>query len=108
MGSGRPKGSRNHGRVIEEKEPVVTCVELGEGTLAKVFTCSNKDFIGVKDLEELSGLSYATCTELIRRIKKFSDIFGVSGYIHRTDYYAFLKHFFVKDDEGEEEFRGVI
>ena len=99
---GRPKGSKNAGNQVQEPEKV-TLVSVNEKEkFSDVFTSIPKDFIGVGDLMDASGLSYNTCLKLIHEIKAVSDSFGISGYVHRLDYFIFLSRRFeaVQMSEG--------
>lgn len=70
--------------------PSIDIPEAEKNALPEIFTCFTKDFISVNDLKESSGLSYDTCSKIIREIKCVSDVFGISGYVHRTDYFMYL------------------
>lgn len=91
---GRPKGSKNAGtREQAPGQPTLVSIEEKE-KLSEVFTSITKDFIGARDLMEASGLSYDICLKIIREIKAVSDSFGISGYVHRSDYYIFMSRRF--------------
>jgi hypothetical protein len=62
--------------------------------LKDIFTCTDKDFLTIKDFENMTGLSYDACARIVREIKSISDVFGISGVVHRVDYYTFLSHGF--------------
>lgn len=99
---GRKAGGKNFGNFIEASTATTVEQEISAGivnpeekkTLSEIFTCIHKDFISIKDFMEFSGLSYTACAEIIREIKAVSDTFKISGYIHRTDYYAYLSRKF--------------
>lgn len=97
---GRKAGGRNYENISAERRGV----ELPQNEIDKlpsIFTSINKDFISVADMIEVSGLSYDTCTKIIRQIKSISDIFGIAGHVHRTDYYAFIvRQFSARVQEG--------
>lgn len=76
--------------MAEVGRPPIEIPEAEKNALPDIFTCFKKDFISVGDLVESSGLSYDKCTEIIRKIKCVSDVFGISGYMHRTDYFMYL------------------
>jgi hypothetical protein len=96
---GRKAGGKNFGNFTSEeattkKEKVkrnyIEVSKYEKEAITTIFTGIKKDFIGVQDLIDASGLSYDTCVRLIREIKAVSDVFGISGYIHRTDYFIYL------------------
>ena len=99
---GRKAGGKNFGNFDTEPKQTVTekAIAAGEiseadkARLPEIFTCIKKDFITVKDFMEISGLGYDTCAKIIREIKAISDIFRISGCVHRTDYYAYLSRKF--------------
>lgn len=99
---GRKAGGKNFGNFEEEPKQTVTEKAIAAGVIStedkarlpEIFTCIKKDFIGVKDFMDISGLGYDTCAKIIREIKAVSDTFKISGYIHRTDYYAYLSRKF--------------
>lgn len=87
---GRKAGGKNLGNFSEEARQPIAIPEAEKSQLPDVFTNFKKDFISVNDLMEDSGLSYDTCAKIIREIKGVSDVFGISGCVHRTDYYMYL------------------
>lgn len=101
--TGRKAGGRNFNNVAaadnrfeqfipqNEADKTAEVQEEHETILPEIFTTMNKDFISINDLMEASGLSYNTCSKIVRQIKAISDTFQISGTIHRTDYYAYIK-----------------
>ena len=103
---GRKQGGKNFGNFTEE-QPIATIVtEQEKEQLPQIFTCIQKDFIGVKDLMDVSGLSYETCAKIIREVKAVSDTFRISGYIHRSDYFMFLSRRFEIIEIKRQEVQG--
>ncbi len=101
---GRKAGGKNFGNFTE----VQTSIEITEAEreqLPKIFTSFDKDFISVQDLMDTSGLSYNTCTKIIREIRSVSDVFGIAGCVHRTDYYLYLSRRFKAKAEARNENR---
>lgn len=92
---GRKAGGKNFGNFSEEEKLPVEVPEMEKKALSDIFTCINKDFITVKDLQESSGLSYDTCAKIIRQIKAVSDLFSISGCVHRTDYFMYISRQYV-------------
>lgn len=90
---GRKSGGKNLGNFTEEKS-VIQMTALESESLPEIFTCIEKDFISISDLMKDSGLSYDACAKIIREIKAVSDIFHISGYVHRTDYFVYLSRRF--------------
>ncbi len=91
---GRKAGGKNGSNlVVEEKTPILITVDE-RNSLPDIFTSIKKDFISIKDLESASGLSYDVCAKIVREIKAVSDIFHISGYVHRTDYFVYLSRRF--------------
>lgn len=91
---GRKAGGKNGvNSVVNENEPTLITVDE-RNSLPDIFTSINKDFICIKDLEAASGLSYDVCAKIVREIKAVSDIFHISGYVHRTDYFVYLSRRF--------------
>ena len=90
----RPKGSKNVGTPQKEAPQLTFVTGEEKDKLSEVFTCIQKDFIGVQDLMDTSGLSYNLCAKLIREIKAVSDICRIQGYVHRADYYLYLSRRF--------------
>ena len=84
----KPKGSKNYGNLMSET--VIEASTDVRSNIKDIFTTINKDMISVQDFMSNTGLSYDTCARLVRQIKATSDICGVSGYVHRTDYYIYL------------------
>jgi hypothetical protein len=93
---GRRKGGKNFGNFVEEKNEPILVYDNEMQSLPNIFTSINKDFITIDDLINSSGLSYDTCARVIREIKAVSDVFKISGVVHRTDYYLFLSRRFNK------------
>ena len=89
---GRKPGGKNFGNFTEAPVAAVAVkvTEMERHDLPNIFTSITKDFISVRDLMDSSGLSYDTCTKIIREIKAISDVFGIVGFVHRTDYYLYL------------------
>ncbi len=94
---GRNKGGRNFGNIIDEEQPQseIYISDTEQQALPCIFTSFNKDFISIQDLMSASGLSYDTCAKVIREIKAVSDVFRISGCVHRTDYFLYLSRRFV-------------
>jgi len=92
---GRKAGGKNFGNFSEEEKLPIEVPETEKKALSDIFTCINKDFITLRDLQESSGLSYDTCAKIIRQIKAVSDLFGISGCIHRTDYFMYISRQYV-------------
>lgn len=84
----KPKGSKNYANLIGETT-LNACSDI-QFNLKDVFTTINKDMISVQDFMSNTGLSYDTCLKLVRQIKAISDLCGISGYVHRMDYYMYL------------------
>ena len=97
---GRKAGGKNGQNLYVEHKRSVEVSEVEQKAISEIFTCINKDFISVQDFQEYSGLSYETCTRIIRQIKSVSDVFNISGYVHRTDYYLYLARYFVNTGEN--------
>ena len=101
--TGRKAGGRNFNNISaadnrfeqfipqNEADKTVEVQEEHETILPEIFTTINKDFIRIDDLMAASGLAYDTCSRIIREIKSISDTFQISGTIHRTDYYAYIR-----------------
>ena len=90
---GRKPGGKNFANMNLEKEKKKQPIEITETDkekISEIFTHFDKDFITVQDFMADSKLSYQMCTRIIREIKGVSDVFGISGCIHRTDYYTYL------------------
>ncbi len=92
---GRKAGGKNFGNFIDEPPKVIEVSDSEVKVLPEIFTSMGKDFITIRDFMETSGLSYDTCARIIREIKSVSDVFKVSGCVHRTDYYIYLSRRFV-------------
>lgn len=101
---GRKAGGKNFGKFTEYEVKQIEISEEERKKLPEVFTCINKDFIGIQDLIDSSSLSYDTCAKIIREIKSVSDVFGISGFVHRTDYFLFFSKKFttINQKVGEE------
>lgn len=91
---GRRKGSINYGNFAEAEPQQIEVFEGEMESLPEIYTNINKDFIQVNDMMNASGLSYDTCARIIRQIKSVSDVFGIQGVVHRTDYFLYLKRKF--------------
>ncbi|MBP3491787.1 MAG: hypothetical protein J6K47_00825 [Clostridia bacterium] len=56
-----------------------------------------KDFLDIKDIEDLLGLSYGDAAEVIREIKRWGELSGrpvrlnVKGKIHVQDYFDYFR-----------------
>lgn len=91
---GRKAGGKNGGNFVEEeKQPVLISVSE-RNSLPDIFTSIEKDFISIQDIINASGLSYDVCAKIVREVKAVSDIFHISGYVHRTDYFVYLSRRF--------------
>ncbi len=87
---GRKAGGKNYGNIAEEAAHGVELPQTERDKLPIIFTKIDKDFISISDLMDVSGLSYDSCSRIMRQIKAVSDIFGISGHVHRTDYYVYV------------------
>lgn len=90
---GRKPGGKNFenlNKAKESKKQPIGILETDKEKISDIFTRINKDFISVQDFMEDSGMSYQVCARIIREIKGISDVFHISGYVHRTDYFAYL------------------
>ena len=90
---GRKAGGKTGANLIEEEQPTLITVDE-RNSLPDIFTSIAKDFISIKDIESASGLSYQQCAKIVREIKAVSDIFHITGYVHRTDYFVYLSRKF--------------
>ena len=45
-----------------------------------------KDYLTIKDIELLLGVSYSTAGEIVRNIRRKSDRLGIQGMVHVQDY----------------------
>ena len=50
----------------------------------------SKDYLTIKDLQELLGLDYSSSAKLIRQIKFKYDRLGIQGKIHTEDYFDYF------------------
>lgn len=102
---GRRTGSKNAGNFQTNADDVkpIAISEEDKNYLPDVFTSIGKDFITVDTLQEASGLSYDTCCRIIREIKSVSDIFHISGCVHRTDYFLYLSRRLEIQNKKEEQ-----
>lgn len=50
-----------------------------------------KDFLTIKDIELLLGVSYSTAGDIVRTIRRKSDRLGIQGMIHVQDYIDYFK-----------------
>lgn len=50
----------------------------------------SKDYLTIKDLQELLGLDYNSSAKLIRQIKFKYDRLGIQGKIHTEDYFDYF------------------
>ncbi|MCD8200539.1 MAG: hypothetical protein LUD47_00510 [Clostridia bacterium] len=57
----------------------------------KNFTCVDKDFFGADDFAVMLGMSHDEGAKIIRQIKAVSDIFGITGRVHRADYQKYVE-----------------
>lgn len=87
---GRKAGGKNFGNMTVETVAQIQATKDERAALPQIFTCIQKDFISIQDMMDFSGLSYETCSKIIREIKAVSDTFHIAGCIHRADYYMFL------------------
>ena len=87
---GRKAGGKNFANFKREPNQAIEISEISQMALKDIFTCINKDFIAIQDFQEYSRLSYETCARIIRQIKAVSDTFGISGCVHRTDYFMYI------------------
>lgn len=92
---GRKAGGKNFGNFTEDPQKAIEVSDSEVKVLPEIFTSMGKDFITIRDIMETSGLSYDTCAKIIREIKSVSDVFKISGCVHRTDYYLFLSRRFI-------------
>ena len=100
---GRKAGGKNFGNYLNTQALPIEVTEEEKDSLADIFTCIPKDFIGVQDMINSSGLSYETCIKIIREIKSVSDIFNISGYVHRTDDFLYIPRKFKISEGGKEK-----
>lgn len=103
---GRKVGGKNFGNIQEEEKLPIEVPETEKKALSDIFTCINKDFITLRDLQESSGLSYETCAKIIRQIKAISDLFGISGCVHRTDYFMYISRQYVVQSAALQTLQG--
>ena len=52
----------------------------------KIFS---KDYLTIKDLQQLLGLSYQIAAKLMRQIKFKFDRLGIQGKLHTEDYFEY-------------------
>ena len=52
----------------------------------KIFS---KDYLTIKDLQQLLGLSYQIAARLMRQIKFKFDRLGIQGKLHTEDYFEY-------------------
>lgn len=57
--------------------------------IEQLFTGSNRDFFTIDWFMEQTGLKRTRCAQIVREIKSVSDVFGLPGMVHRTDYYRY-------------------
>lgn len=50
----------------------------------------SKDYLTIKDIQELLGLDYNSSAKLIRQIKFKYDRLGIQGKIHTEDYFDYF------------------
>lgn len=55
-------------------------------TAAKREEMFSKDYLTIKDVQELLDLSYGDAAKLIRQIRRKTDRLGIQGKIHVQDY----------------------
>ena len=51
----------------------------------------SKDYLTIKDLQQLLGLSYQIAAKLMRQIKFKFDRLGIQGKLHTEDYFEYYK-----------------
>lgn len=95
------KNFENFNKGKKEKKQPIGILEPDKEMLLKNFTHFDKDFISIQDFMMDSGLSYEVCARIIREIKSISDVFGISGCIHRTDYGAYISFRFSAIKEAQ-------
>lgn len=49
----------------------------------------SKDYLTIKDLQQLLGLSYQIAAKLMRQIKFKFDRLGIQGKLHTEDYFEY-------------------
>lgn len=54
----------------------------------KIFS---KDYLSIKDIQVLLGLTYQCAAKLIRQIKFKHDRLGIQGKIHIEDYFEYYR-----------------
>ena len=52
----------------------------------KIFS---KDYLTIKDLEQLLGLTYQVAAKIMRQIKFKFDRLGIQGKLHTEDYFEY-------------------
>lgn len=97
---GRKAGGKNFGNFTEAPQTSIEVTEVEQNALPNIFTSIKKDFISIQDIMETSGLSYDTCSKIIREIKSVSDVFKIAGCVHRTDYFMFISRRFTANAVG--------
>lgn len=51
----------------------------------------SKEYLTIKDLQQLLGLSYQIAAKLMRQIKFKFDRLGIQGKLHTEDYFEYYK-----------------
>lgn len=51
----------------------------------------SKDYLTIKDLQQLLGLTYQVAAKKMREIKFKFDRLGIQGKIHTEDYFEYFK-----------------
>lgn len=54
----------------------------------KIFS---KDYLTIKDLQQLLGLTYQVAARVMRQIKFKFDRLGIQGKLHTEDYFEYFK-----------------
>ena len=64
----------------------------------------SKDYLTIKDLEQLLGLTYQVAARIMRQIKFKTDRLGIQGKLHTEDYFEYFnitdRQRYVKGDIG--------
>ncbi len=50
----------------------------------------SKDYLTIKDLEQLLGLTYQVAARIMRQIKFKTDRLGIQGKLHTEDYFEYF------------------
>ena len=51
----------------------------------------SKDYLTIKDLQQLLGLTYQVAARIMRQIKFKFDRLGIQGKLHTEDYFEYFK-----------------